>query len=185
MGERRNRVGTAYALTVFTPIIPGHEEDLRAHIESLPHGADSPLARLEALHFSRLQIFDHLVHQGDRQRPDRLKANYLVFTSSFDGDLDSYLDAICESIPAQADGWWGHCVGYPGTSDRATFARYIKDHQAHTDLFASAYATASVSKVRDSLALRDRVVDFAADAQGLDAAQLRERFLSAFAEGGR
>ena len=41
-----------------------------------------------------------------------------------------------------------------------------------------------MSKVRESLALRDRVVDFAADAQGLDAAALQERFLSTFAKAG-
>jgi hypothetical protein len=185
MGASRNRVGSAYALTTFAPIIPGHEEDLRAYIEGLPTGPDSPLARLDALHLSRLQIFDHLVHQGDKQKPDRLESNYLVFTSSFDGDLDSYLDMICERIPAEADTWWGHCVGYPGTSDRAAFKRYITDHQAHTSLFASAYPTGTVAKVHDALALRDQLVDFAADAQGLDAAVLQERFLASFGTGGR
>ena len=114
MGASRNRVGTAYALTTFAPIIPGHEDELRAYIEGLPMGAESPLARLDTLHLSRLQIFDHLVHQGDKQKPDRLESSYLVFTSSFDGDLDTYLDTICERIPAEADTWWGHCVGLPG-----------------------------------------------------------------------
>ena len=36
--------------------------------------------------------------------------------------------------------------------------------------------------MRESLALRERVVDFAADAQGLDAPALRERFLAAFGD---
>ena len=62
-----------------------------------------------------------------------------MFTSSFDGDLDPYLDMICERIPTEADTWWGHCVGYPGSSDRAAFRRWIGDHQAHTNLFASAW----------------------------------------------
>ena len=185
MGASRNRVGTAYALTVFTPILPGHEDQLRAHLEGLPEGAGSALARLDQLHTSRLQIFDHLVHQGAGQKPDRLKSNYLVFTASFDGDLDDFLDAICEHLAPEADAVWGHCAGYPGTSDRAAFKHYIADHQSHTNLFASAYPNASVSEVRESLALRDRVVDFAADAQGLDAAVLKERFLNTFAKAGR
>ena len=184
MGASRNRVGTAYALTTFAPIVPGHEDELRAHLEGLPRGADSPLARLGQLHTSRMQIFDHLVHQSARQKPDRLKSNYFVFTASFDGDLDDFLDAICERLAPEADALWGHCVGYPGTSDPAAFKRYIADHQIHTNLFASAYPSASVSKVRESLALRDRVVDFAADAQGLDAAALKERFVSTFAKAG-
>ena len=121
MGASRNRVGTAYALTVFTPIAPGHEDELRAHLEGLPEGAGSALARLDQLHTARLQIFDHLVHQGARQKPDRLKSNYLVFTASFDGDLDGFLDAICERLAPEADAVWGHCAGYPGTSNRAAF----------------------------------------------------------------
>jgi hypothetical protein len=185
MGESRNRVGTAYALTTFAPIIPGHEEELLAYIEGLPPGADSPLARLDTLHLSRIQIFDHLVHQSERHELDRLELNYLVFTSSFDGELDDYLDSICERIPAEADGWWSHCIGYPGTSDRPAFKAWIKTHQRHTHLFASAYPTGTVAKVRESLELRERIVDFAADAQGLDAAALKERFLNTFAERGR
>jgi hypothetical protein len=185
MGASRNRVGTAYALTVFTPIAPGHEDELRAHLEGLPEGAGSALARLDQLHTARLQIIDHLVHQGARQKPERLKSNYLVFTANFDGDLDDFLDAICARVAPEADALWGHCAGYPGASDRAAFKRYIAEHQIHTNLSAAAYATASVSRVRESLALRERVVDFAADAQGLDAAALKERFLNTFAEAGR
>ena len=185
MGASRNRVGTAYALTVFTPIAPGHEDELRAHLEGLPEGAGGALARLDQLHTARLQIIDHLVHQGARQKPERLKSNYLVFTANFDGDLDDFLDAICARLAPEADALWGHCAGYPGASDRAAFKRYIAEHQIHTNLSAAAYATASVSRVRESLALRERVVDFAADAQGLDAAALKERFLNTFAEAGR
>jgi hypothetical protein len=181
MGERRNRVGTAYALTVFAPITPGHTEEVQAYIDSLPLGAESPLARLSQLHLSRIQIFDHVVHQGDQQKPDRLAADYLVFTSTFDGSLDSYLDGICSLVP-EADRWWGHCVGYPGIEDRVAFKRWIRAHQAHTNLFASAYPTASVADVRSSLELRERLVDFAFEAQGLDAVALQERFVSTFGE---
>ena len=80
MGDSRNRTGTAYALSVFTAIIPGHEEDVRRTIEELPRGEDAPIARLGTVHTSRLQIFDDLVYQGAPQKPDELKSSYLVFT---------------------------------------------------------------------------------------------------------
>jgi hypothetical protein len=185
MGESRNRVAGAYALTTFAPIIPGHEEELRTLIDNLPMGSESPLARLDILHLSRIQIFDQLVHQGPKHDLDHLEFKYLVFTSSFDGDLDTYLDLICDRIPTEADGWWSHCVGYPGTADRAAFRSWIKTHQRHTNLFASAYHGGTVAGVRESLALRDQLVDFAADAQGLDAAALQERFLATFGKAGR
>ena len=183
MAEYRNRVGGVYALTVFTPILPGHEDELRAHLDALPVGAQSPLARLDQLHLSRIQIFDELVDQGAPHRRETLKRHHLLFTSTVDGDLDPYLDAICERIGAQADGWWGHCAGYPGTSDRAAFKRYIRAHKVDTGLLAVANPGATVQDVRESLALRERVVDFAAGAQGLDASALHERFLAAFGDG--
>ena len=64
MRDKHNRTGTAYALTTFTAILPGHVDEVRATIEGVPRGADSPLARLTQLHTSRLQIFDKLVYQG-------------------------------------------------------------------------------------------------------------------------
>ena len=182
MAEYRTRVGGVYALTFFTPIVPGHEDALRAHLDALPLGAESPLAKLDRLHLSRIQIFDALVDQGPPHRRETLKRHHLLFTSTVDGELDPYLDAICERIGAQADGWWGHCVGYPGTADRAAFRRWIRDHKVDTSLLAVANPGATVQDVVESLALRERVVDFAAAAQGLEAAALRERFLATFAD---
>jgi hypothetical protein len=181
MAERRNRTGGAYSLTVFTPILDGHEDAVRAYIEGLGIGPDSPLARLDGLHFSRIQVFDRLVYQGAPQKPDALRRKWLVFTSSVDGELDPYLDSICDRLGAEADGWWGHCDGYPGTADRAAFRRYIRAHKVDSDAFAVAYPDATVADVREALALRERIVDFAAGAQGLDAPALQQRFRDTFA----
>jgi hypothetical protein len=185
MAESRNRMGGAYSLTVFTRIVSAHEDELRAYIESLPMGPESPLARLDTLHFSRLQIFSALVYQGRPQRPERLNGSHLVFTSSFDGELDPYLDAVCERLGADADGWWSHCEGYPGTADRAAFKRWIRDHKADSALFFSAVPGAGVEDVLESLALRERILDFAATAQGLDDDALQQRFREAFVEPAR
>ena len=182
MAEYRNRVGGVYALTVFTPILHGHEDELRAHLEALPVGAESPLARLDDLHLSRIQIIDALVDQGPPHRRETLKRSHLLFTSTVDGDLDPYLEAICERIGPDADGWWGHCDGYPGTADHTAFRRYIRAHKVDTNLLGVANPGATVRDVRQSLALRERVVDFAAEVQGLEAAALRERFLATFGD---
>ena len=74
----------------------------------------------------------------------------------------------------EADEWWGHCVGYPAAPTRPRSARYIRAHKIDTSLFAIGHTTsATVHDVRESLALRERVIDFAVDAQGLDAAELQ------------
>ena len=179
--EFRNRVGGAYALTVFTAILPGHKEQLEQLIESMPKKEQSPLARLSRLHLSRIHIFDELVYQGPKQKADRLNQPYLVFTSTADGhDLDDYLDEICEKIPAEADSWWSHCVGYPGTRDRAAFKRYIRHNKVDTALLGCAHPSATVQEIHRALALREKLIDFAVTSQGLDAAELHARFVREF-----
>ena len=59
-------------------------------------------------------------------------------------------------------------------------ARACAASQVDTGLFQSAIPDATVGEVREALALRERVIDFAVEAQGLDAAALQERFRSTF-----
>ena len=180
ISERGNRVGTAYALTTFARVLPGRADELEAYLAELPRGAGSPFARLDTLHTARVQLFRSLVHQGPKQRhTDVLQNAHLVFTSTIDGELDPYLDALAERVP-ECDEWWGRCAGYPGRDDPAAFRAYVRSIQAQPGLFQSAMPGASVVEVRDALALRERVLDFAVEAQGLDAAALQARFRSEF-----
>jgi hypothetical protein len=176
-----NRVGCAYSLTVVAPIVAGREAEARDAIEALPVGADSPLAPLGDLHFSRIHVVDELVFQGPTQRHrDPLRASHLVFTSTFDGrTLEPYLEAL--RTRAAPDTWWRYCVGYPGSDDAAAFARWVGDHQIDSSLFASAHPEARVPHVLESLELRERIIDFAIEARGLDPAELQARFRETFA----
>ena len=179
MADWRNRTGGVYALTTFASILPGHKDELQAYLDAMPLGPESPLARLSQLHLSRIHIFDTLVDQPGFPA-EKLDAPQLVFTSSFDGSLDRYCADLCEKVP-ECDDWWGHCVGYPGRSDRAAFTAYIRAHNVHAQLFANAYHGATVQDVKRALATRRRVLDFAVGAQGLDAAELQQRFRAEFA----
>jgi len=134
---------------------------------------ESPLARLGGLHFSRIHIVSELVFQGPQQRHrDPLHASQLVFTSTVDGELDPYLEALRPI----ADTWWQFCSGYPGSGDGAAFARWVRDHQIDSSLFASAHPEATVPSVLESLTLRERIIDFAVAARGLEPAELQRRF---------
>ncbi len=183
MAEFRTRSGGVYALTTFASILPGHKDELQAYLDAMPLAEESPLARLEQLHLSRIHIFDELVAQPGLAA-EKLDAPQLVFTSSFDGPLDRYLDDICDKVP-EADEWWGHCVNYPGRADKAAFRAYIRSHKVDAQLFANAYHGKTVQDVKRALASRDRVVDFAARANGLEAAELLERFRAEFAGAAR
>jgi hypothetical protein len=178
--DRGNKLGSAYALTTLARVLPGQVDALEAYLDALPVGAESPFARIDTLHIARVQIFRALVHQGPKQaKTDTLHHAHLVFTSTIDGGLDAYLDVLAERLP-ECDEWWGRCVGYPGRGDRAAFRAYVRRIQARPGLFQSAMPDATVREVREALALRERVIDFAVEAQGLDAASLQARFRDTF-----
>ena len=125
---------------------PGKADELEAYLAALPTGAESPFARLEMLHIARVQLFRALVHQGPKQKhTDTLQNAHLVFTSTIDGDLDPYLDALAERVP-EADEWWGRCAGYPGRADPAAFRAWVRGKQVDTGLFQSAIPNAKVGE---------------------------------------
>jgi hypothetical protein len=177
----RNVSGQAYAFTVLTPILDGHVQELTEHLEALPEGADSPLARVPGTHLGRWVVIDQVKHQGHGQRHrDRLSAARLLFTSNFDGSLDAYLEALRTHLGEEADAVWGHCRGYPGHQDRDGFARYLRGHEIEAALFFAAYGGQTLEQVHSDLDKRARLIEFALGAQGLGAADLKTRFLERF-----
>ena len=83
----------------------------------------------------------------------------------------------------QADAIWGRCEGYPGAADSDRFVRYLLAHQVQTSLFFAAYGEQTVEQVRGNLDARQRLVDFALRAQGLERQHWRDAFLAGFGDG--
>jgi hypothetical protein len=178
----RNVSGQAYALTVLAPILDGRLEPLRAHLDGLPDGAASPLARVPRTHLARWVLIDDVKFQASGQRRrDRLKAARLLFTSNFDGDLDSYLEGLRTGMAEAADAVWSHCAGYPGSGDGPGFARWMKAHQLEAVLFFGAYGSHTVEQVHRNVDTRNRLIALALEGQALDASTLKQRFLQTFA----
>jgi len=169
-----DRSGQAGALTVLTPIAPGAEPELREYLEGLRAGT-SPLARLARTHFGRWVIVSDLVAE-DEPRPDHLAGPYLLFTASFDGPLDTYLDELCAELAAEAREIWGRCAGAPQPPAGAPLKAYLRAHHHKTGFFVAAYPQATVAHVRAALAQRDDVIAFARDAQGMDPAGMQAAF---------
>ena len=180
-----NVCGQAYALMVWTPVVPGREQGLRDALAALPTGGQSPLARLGGTHFARWLVLDDLPYQGPPQTVEHLRNAWLVFVSNHDGGGETYLRRMAELMPAEADAVWSHCVGYPGSADPGSFAAYLQHNRIDTTFFVSAYPDATVPDVRESLDLRAGLLDFACAAESLDDAELQRRFLARFGAGAR
>lgn len=175
-----NIAGRTYSLLVLTPIRPGHEQQLRAYLEALPHD-DSPLARLPRTHMARLLIVDDMPMPRNRSDlADPLDGPYLMFTSNFDGDLDSYLAELSERLAPEAPQIWGRCIGCPDPPAGAALKAYLGRNQIQSGVAFAAYGQASVAQVRSALDKRERLADFVVRAQDMEPAQRRTAFLEEF-----
>jgi hypothetical protein len=174
-----NIAGTTYSLMVWTPIRPGAEVQLRTHLDGLDQD-DSPLARLPRTHMARwLIVPDMPVPPGTNLR-DPLGNQYLLFTSNFDGDVDSYLHELVELIPAEAAAIWSHCVGCPQPAEGVALKAYLHRNQVDSGFAFAAYGRASVAQIKTALDKRARLIDFVVRAQEMAPAERRQAFLQEF-----
>lgn len=172
-----NTLGQAYALTVLTPIASRHEDALRTTLARFERDG-SPFADLGRTHFARWVVVDDFVNDPSQRTNDHLACRYLLFSATLDGELDSYLDALC------AKDWaaevWDTCIGAPRPARGAALKAYLKHNQLDTGLFFSAYPDARVEQVLRALALRRAFIEFVADAQALEPAALAQEFRRRF-----
>jgi hypothetical protein len=174
-----NTAGRMYALTVFTPVIADRVEGLRAVLAELPR-LPSPLARLAATHFARWVIIPDFVSDASQPAPEHLPSPYLLFSATFDGTLDQYLDDLCEALATEAQEIWGCCVGAPAPPRGEALKAYLRHNQIQTGLFFSAYPQADVETVKAALVLRAKTIDFAVRSQGMGPQELHRAFLEEF-----
>ena len=178
-----NVSGQAYAFMAMTPVKPGEKDALAAYLRGLRDRGASPLARLPRTHLGRFVIVEDFHNDPSYEQPraEHLDLPYLIFTSNFDGDLESYLDELCAP---QATEIWGRCVGCPDRAGGAELKAYLKHNQIKTGMFFAAYGHASTATVKRSLHQRERMIEFAVGAQGLEPAELQRRFLDEFGRTG-
>lgn len=183
MSRSTNVFGKAYLLMVLTPIRPGEEGALRAFLEGLrgPDGEQpGPLARVGRTHVARWLMLDDMPH--DPAAPhDHLDLPYLLFTSAFDGDRDSYLDDLVHALAGEAPEIWGRCVGCPSPAAGGALKRYLVHNQLDAGFFFAAYGEATVDDVRRALDKRTRLIAFLLRTQGMAPGAVREQFVAEFA----
>jgi hypothetical protein len=182
MRSSANVCGQAYAFMAMTPVRPGEEEALATYLRGLRAAGPSPLAKLPRTHLGRFLIVKdfHNDPSWKQRREEHLDLPYLIFTSNFDGDLDSYLDELCEQLAPEAKEIWGRCIGCPQSAQGAELKAYLKHNQIDTGIFFAAYGHASVQTVKRVLRQRERMIAFVCPAQGVEPEELQRRFLDEF-----
>jgi hypothetical protein len=176
----RNVSGQAYALSVLAPILDGHVDALREHLDGLGEGAASPLARVPGTHIARWVVIDDVIYEGDGQPKRDTLSPRLLFSSNFDGDLGAYLEGLRTGMAADADAIWGHCRGYPGHEDGPAFAAWMRAHMLEAALFFAAYGGMTVEQVHANIDRRRKLLGLILEAQGLPPDDLKARFMETF-----
>jgi hypothetical protein len=177
-----NVSGQAYAFMAMTPVKPGEEGALSDYLRSLRDRGPSPLSRLARTHLGRFVIVPDFYNDVSwkQLKEDHLDLPYLIFTSNLDGDLDSYLDDLCEELAPESSEIWGRCIGCPEPAQGAALKAYLKHNQIDTGIFFAAYGQADVGTVKRCLSQREQMIEFALSSQGLEAGALQQAFLKRF-----
>jgi hypothetical protein len=166
-----NKYGSAYGLTSLLPIERGYEDALEAHLETLDPLA-SPFGALPQAHFVRLLVIRDLVYQGPPQVPEHLEQSYLVFTASFDGELDPFLRAVV-ALP-EAGEVFGHCVGF--VSEPGAFAAWVSTHAKDNGYLLTPWPFKRVEDVREALRVQEGFGELVENARGMSDAELQDAF---------
>jgi hypothetical protein len=179
-----NRSGNVYGLTILSPILEdaqsrvSHNLAIRLYLSELDKNENSPFAKVSSTHLARLVVMDDVVYVGMPACEEHLKAQYLIFESNFDGDLDTYLKDLAEKIPNEVNAIWQHCVGYPGTQDLGKFKAYMKKCQLETTFFFADVNDKTVQQTLLALRTQKAVSDFMEEVQGMPAEELQRAFVA-------
>jgi hypothetical protein len=161
-------------LAALLEVAPGRETSAMTALRELPRGERSPLGRVERTHLARLMLVRSL---PNRRRKPTGGPWLLFFAAEFDGPLAGYLEALCIVLSADADRIFCHCVGYPGVQNPPAFKKWVLRHRVPPGFSIHGNPGATVGEVRESVALRQRLVDFAVETRKLRPAELHRRWM--------
>lgn len=162
-----NRFGNAYGLTVLIPIKQGTENNrsydkiIRDQLQKWPVDKKSPLASVPNTYLARLFLLNDVFYEGAPAKEEHLKNKYLVFSSNFHGDLDTYLDGMWGVLGDFLKDFLRHCVAFDAVNSSADFVRYIKRCQINNSLFFNGSNDKPLAEQLKALYVKQAFVHFA------------------------
>jgi hypothetical protein len=132
---------------------------------------------------SRLHIIRGLVYQGPPQIPETLDSDYLIFTASVDGDVDTFLRDLASLLGPDADAIFSHTVGFPGTGDSGAFARWAFEHKRNNGYLVSPWPFETVPRIHEALRVQEGFGGLVSRSAELSDAELQAEFRALMAGG--
>ncbi len=151
-----NIAGKAYAINVATPIHRGFS-GVSALIFQVTRSIPQSLGGLLGLlfiHFARWAIVKKDGWPDIGQGKERLRHDYMIFCSNFNGTWDQYIDAFSDGLPQGLNLYWYGNLGYPGSIPITPFKTYIRNNQFNTDYYYNATPGATQRDIKSALRVR-------------------------------
>ena len=175
-----NIAGKAYAMNVITPVrwYLAWFNDLIFLVAGKMPSVLKGLKTLSLIHYARWVIIgkNDFPHVSPEQPKENLRYSYMLFFSNFNGSWDQYIDSFTFSIPGGLDLFWKWNIRYTKSVPLTPFHNYIRKNQIYTSHYYSAYPMASANDVKSAKILKNALLQFCNDTQGLGA----DDFLKAY-----
>jgi hypothetical protein len=167
-----NIAGKAYAMNVITPVPPAMAW-LQRLIFMVSRAFPSTLGGLLGLgliHFARWVTIGRGQWPDLGQGKQRLRSDYMLFCSNFNGTWDQYIDAFSDGIPGGLDLFWYASVKYPHSIPISAFKSYISFNQVDTDYYYNATPGAAQRDIKAALKVLGEIRALGSVHAGSDAA---------------
>ncbi|MEM7506983.1 MAG: hypothetical protein AAF415_09550 [Pseudomonadota bacterium] len=159
-----NIAGKAYAMNVLTPSTP-RITWVNKLLFMVSRGQPSTLGGLLGLsliHFARWAfvrpqdwpVFDKSLEY----EKTKIKSDYMIFCSNFNGTWDQYIDAFSDGIPNGLNLFWYSATKYPDSIPITPFKDYITHNQIDTNYYFNATPGAAQRDVKAGLRVRRAVL---------------------------
>lgn len=167
-------------MNAITPMKPWKTPFLRLFFFALgtikPLQAD--LKNLSFIHFARWVIVgrNQFPRVDNKQHPEQLRYDYLLFFSNFNGTWNQYIDAFSAVLAKGLDFIWRWSEKYPGATPVTPFKDYIAQVQFDTDYYFNAYPRAATNDVKAALRVQAALDAFAKNSQSLSPAEFEKAY---------
>lgn len=146
--------GKVYAINVITPMKPWKTIILRLVFFVLGRfkSKQQDLIDLSFIEFARWVIIPRkrFPYLGHGQVEERLKYDYLLFFSNFNGTWNQYIDAFSAVLSDGLDKIWRWSEKYPGSVPVTPFKQYIAQVQFDTDYYYTSYPHATANDLKSA-----------------------------------
>lgn len=163
--------GKTYAMNAITPMKPWKTIFLRIFVFLLGHipALNNDLVTLSFIHFARWVIIPRkkFPYLGGAQKREKMKYDYVLFFSNFNGTWNQYIDAFSSALAIGLNLFWHWSEKYPGAVPITPFKNYIQRVQFETDHYYSAYPHAATNDVKAAHRVQAAVDTLAKTSTGL------------------